>query len=152
DGSCQFDRSTDLSDIDPLLGPLAHNGGPTLTHALLDGSPAINRANANKCPIRDQRGIRRGTACDIGSYEANANPTAPNLSSPANSTTVTNNRLTLRWNPNGSTRYQILLDTVSPPVFISGFSTGSTFTPPGPLLPRTFYWCVRGMNEIGQAS
>ena len=28
--------------VDPLLGPLADNGGPTLTHALLPGSPAIN--------------------------------------------------------------------------------------------------------------
>jgi len=28
--------------IDPLLGSLADNGGPTLTHALLAGSPAIN--------------------------------------------------------------------------------------------------------------
>ena len=34
---------TDLVNTDPLLGPLADNGGPTLTHALLPGSPAIDQ-------------------------------------------------------------------------------------------------------------
>ena len=48
--------------IDPLLGPLADNGGPTLTHALLPGSPAINAGDLNAVagvdgvPQFDQRG------------------------------------------------------------------------------------------------
>ena len=33
----------DMRNTDPLLGPLQDNGGPTFTHALLNGSPAINR-------------------------------------------------------------------------------------------------------------
>ena len=59
------------SPIDPGIGPLADNGGPTLTHALLAGSPAINAASAQDCPPTDQRGVARpqGAACDIGSYE-----------------------------------------------------------------------------------
>jgi hypothetical protein len=60
--------------IDPKLGPLANNGGPTKTHALLPGSPALN-AGANVDGLTfDQRGhgFNRvvGSAPDIGAYEA----------------------------------------------------------------------------------
>jgi len=57
--------------IDPLLGPLALNGGPTRTHALGTGSPALDAASAADCPATDQRGVARpqGPGCDIGSYE-----------------------------------------------------------------------------------
>jgi predicted outer membrane repeat protein len=55
-----------------LLGPLADNGGPTLTMALLPGSAAIDAGDDAVCPITDQRGIVRpyGAHCDIGAYEA----------------------------------------------------------------------------------
>lgn len=71
-----------------LLGPLADNGGPTRTHALLDGSPAIDRGNPNtpdgggwRCTASDQRGTTRPqdgdglfhARCDIGAYERQAN-------------------------------------------------------------------------------
>ena len=56
---------------DALVGALADNGGPTLTHALLDGSPAIDAGNNSACPATDQRGIARDDgACDVGAYEA----------------------------------------------------------------------------------
>lgn len=65
--------------IDPLLGPLADNGGPTFTHALLAGSPAINAgdlsavAGVSGVPEFDQRGtpfVRVfGSRIDIGSFE-----------------------------------------------------------------------------------
>jgi hypothetical protein len=56
---------------DAMLGPLAFNGGPTQTIALLPGSPAIDAAVAGNCPATDQRGISRpqGSGCDIGAYE-----------------------------------------------------------------------------------
>ncbi len=41
---------------DPLLGPLADNGGFTLTHSLSAGSPAIDAADNSRCPVADQRG------------------------------------------------------------------------------------------------
>jgi hypothetical protein len=49
---------------------LADNGGPTLTHALLPGSPAIDAA-VGACPATDQRGVARpqGAGCDVGSFE-----------------------------------------------------------------------------------
>jgi hypothetical protein len=56
---------------DPKLGPLADNGGPTLTMALLPGSPAIDAGNTTLAPATDQRGFPRpaGVAADIGAFE-----------------------------------------------------------------------------------
>ena len=51
---------TDLVNTNPLLGPLAGNGGPTQTMALLPGSPAIGAGVAVAGVITDQRGVPRG--------------------------------------------------------------------------------------------
>ncbi|GGY05620.1 right-handed parallel beta-helix repeat-containing protein [Streptomyces djakartensis] len=69
DGSCRLTAAGDLPSRAPLIGPLADNGGPTDTVALLPGSPALDAADG--CPATDQRGVARpqGTACDIGAYE-----------------------------------------------------------------------------------
>jgi len=69
DNTCSFNQPTDLINTDPLLGPLQDNGGPTFTHALLHGSPAID--NGGDPGITDQRGVPRpqGPAFDIGAYE-----------------------------------------------------------------------------------
>ncbi|MCS7222228.1 MAG: choice-of-anchor Q domain-containing protein [Anaerolineae bacterium] len=63
--------SGDLNHTDPRLGPLQDNGGPTPTHALLPGSPAINAGTNVGCPPTDQRGVPRpqGPRCDIGAFE-----------------------------------------------------------------------------------
>jgi parallel beta-helix repeat protein len=65
------DAPTDLLNTDPLLGPLADNGGPTLTHALVFGSPAMNAGVPVVGITNDQRGVSRpqGPAPDIGAYE-----------------------------------------------------------------------------------
>lgn len=69
--SCNFTDVDDMSSTDPLLGPLANNGGLTLTHALLSGSPAIDTAVIETCTANDQRGVSRpqGPRCDRGAYE-----------------------------------------------------------------------------------
>lgn len=74
DGSCGLSGPGDLSGVDPLLGALADNGGPTLTHALLASSPAIDAGDDAECPAADQREAPRpaGGGCDIGAYEAGA--------------------------------------------------------------------------------
>jgi hypothetical protein len=75
------------SPIDPRLGPLANNGGPTLTHALLASSPALDRGSNSLADsaglTTDQRGpgfIRKADSADadttqtadIGAFEAQA--------------------------------------------------------------------------------
>jgi CSLREA domain-containing protein len=93
DGSCGLTGPGDLSNVDPKLGPLAGNGGPTLTHALLAGSPAIDAAHdvegelCDQLNANDQRGAgfpRRvdgngdGIAvCDIGAFELQEAPPKP---------------------------------------------------------------------------
>jgi hypothetical protein len=74
DTSCGLSRGTDRVTAHPLLGPLADNGGRTMTVALLPGSPAIDAGGlpaTSGCPITDQRGQSRpwGPACDIGAFE-----------------------------------------------------------------------------------
>ena len=69
DDSCNLTGTGDIPPTNPMLGPLADNGGPTLTQALLDGSPAINAGDDGACPFTDQRGYGRVGVCDIGAYE-----------------------------------------------------------------------------------
>ncbi len=76
----------DLLNTNPLLGPLQDNGGATQTHALLPGSPALDKGAAATDPttnqplMTDQRGLSRpvnlavmnadgGNGSDIGAYE-----------------------------------------------------------------------------------
>ncbi len=72
DGTCRFTGTSisDSSTLDGTLGPLANNGGPTETIALLTSSPALAQVPAPDCPATDQRGDARGVPCDIGAYEA----------------------------------------------------------------------------------
>src|SRR5436309_2245312 len=82
--TCGLSGVGDLSNTDPLLGPLQNNGGQTDTHALTAGSPALDAGTNTGCPAADQRGVPRpfdgngdGTpTCDIGAYEFNIPPPA----------------------------------------------------------------------------
>lgn len=72
-GDVQLTGAHNLLGTDPLLGPLAPNGGPTLTRRPLPGSPVIDAGNPAipSPPATDQRGARRivGPAVDLGSVE-----------------------------------------------------------------------------------
>src|SRR5438067_2119435 len=75
DGGGVLTSPGDQINTNPMLGPLQDNGGPTFTHALLHGSPAINAGDPNFTPppSHDQRGpgfprVFRGRI-DIGSFE-----------------------------------------------------------------------------------
>ncbi|MEL7472133.1 MAG: right-handed parallel beta-helix repeat-containing protein [Planctomycetota bacterium] len=74
-----------LVGVDPMLAPLADNGGVTPTHALLAGSPAINAGDPSPTLTGDQRGVGRprGPAADIGAFEVNLAPTLGGLTAPA---------------------------------------------------------------------
>jgi len=73
--ACGFDDPTDLVDVSSAalaLGPLSDNGGPTMTHALLQGSVAIDTIPGAMCEVdEDQRGEPRpaGGMCDVGAFE-----------------------------------------------------------------------------------
>jgi CSLREA domain-containing protein len=71
DDSCGFSADGDLASRGPRLGPLRNNGGPTDTHALRRGSPAIDGGGFVGVPPPDQRGVKRpqGKAPDIGAFE-----------------------------------------------------------------------------------
>ena len=86
DGSCGFSATgdqvgTSVTPFDPVLGPLQDNGGPTFTHALLPGSPAIDAGDDNVLGpphnlATDQRGFPRksGAHVDIGAFEHQVPP------------------------------------------------------------------------------
>ena len=68
--TCGLSATGDMSNTDPLLGPLSDDNG-TLVHPLLEGSPAIEGGVCIAGVASDQRGVRRpeGARCDIGAYE-----------------------------------------------------------------------------------
>jgi hypothetical protein len=74
DGGGYLDQSNDLLNTDPMLGPLQDNGGPTFTHALPCGSPAIDAGTNFALLATDQRGngfLRSfGAGTDIGAFES----------------------------------------------------------------------------------
>jgi uncharacterized repeat protein (TIGR01451 family)/CSLREA domain-containing protein len=84
ENSCGLGGAGDLINTDPMLGSLQNNGGPTDTHALPAGSPAVDAGTNAGCPATDQRGTARpfdgdgnGTpTCDIGAFEFNVPPPA----------------------------------------------------------------------------
>lgn len=77
--TCSLCAPGDITNTNPLLGPLANNGGPLTasgepawTHALLPGSRALDAIPLGACALpTDQRGVARpqGSGCDIGAFE-----------------------------------------------------------------------------------
>jgi hypothetical protein len=112
----------DMINTNPLLGPLANNGGLTPTHLPLCNSPAIDAAPlaassdvAGNPVTTDQRGIARpqGAASDIGAVEAGTTVTVTITSQPVSLTkcegqsatfavAATGTGLTYQWRKNGS--------------------------------------------------
>jgi hypothetical protein len=68
DATCGLDRTGDRVVANAQLAPLGAYGGPTRTHALYTGSPAID-AVPTGCPPLDQRQVARATPCDVGAFE-----------------------------------------------------------------------------------
>ena len=121
---------------DPLLGPLANNGGPTFTMALLAGSPAIAAGNAtvsNASPVSgvDQRGINRTTS-DIGAYSygiqvtTTADAGAGSLRQAIDDANSTPGNDQISFNLTGSSSYTIALASALPNIVNA--STAGTLT------------------------
>ena len=95
DGGGYLNGTDDQINTDPMLGPLQNNGGPTFTHELLKGSPAIDTGDPNFTPppYYDQRGpdflrVRNGRI-DVGSFEVQAGTTPTPTPTPTSTATPT---------------------------------------------------------------
>ena len=147
--------------LDPMLGPLGDNGGPTSTFALLPGSPAIDEVPATGagCPTMDQRGVARpqGTACDAGAYEH----APPGSSTGSATTTDTAAMITASVNPNqrattvhfvwGTTAdhvSQTADQTLPPGATAVAVSAGLTGLAPG----TTYHYAVVATNADGTST
>jgi len=101
DGTCFSNAVTgDHTGVSAVLGPLASNGGPMQTDALLAGSPAIGDAIKAACPTTDERNVARTATCDSGAFQTAAADLAIIVTAPSTGTiggpvtetlTVTNN-------------------------------------------------------------
>jgi hypothetical protein len=144
---CNTSGTTDNDFIgDPLLGPLAANGGPTQTRKLAVGSPAIGRAPC--AAAFDQRGIARpqGAACDSGALEIAlpAPPTSVVAAAGDTQATVTFaapnpgdgtiSGYTVTSNPGGFTA-----SGAGSPLTVTGLANGTPYT-----------FTVRATSEYGQ--
>ena len=151
--------ATPQTALNPQLGPLQNNGGPTLTHAILSGSPAIDRGsnaaaidvtNGNVALTTDQRGVafarildgdHLGAAIvDMGAVEfSGLRVTTPNPDAFAL-------RPTFQWTPiAGATSYSIHINNESTGVarFHIATSNSSTYTPSVDLAIGKFKMWIR---------
>lgn len=80
DPECLMNQPTDMNTVDPQLGPLQDNGGPTDTLLPALASPLIGAGDPANCSGSDQRGVPRpqNGSCDIGAVERTT-PTAGDL-------------------------------------------------------------------------
>ena len=149
---------------DPKLGPLADNGGPTLTMALLPGSPAIDAGDTSLAPTNDQRGFPRpaGLAADIGAFEYGSIVLWPPQVSTSPATDVSTNSATLNGtvNPIGwpttawfqwgaTTNY----GNLTPATDVgSGTTALPLFAPLAGLTPNvTYHFRIAATNDYGLA-
>ncbi|HEX2905234.1 MAG TPA: choice-of-anchor Q domain-containing protein, partial [Phototrophicaceae bacterium] len=148
DGSCGATLSGD-----PLLDPLADNGGPTLTHALQYGSPALNAVTEN-CLATDQRGLTRprGNGCDLGAFESGFSVVTSLPDAVLQKNFFLTSTPILTWNPvSWATGYTLQISD-SPTFGVSGYNytadvganSRSYTIPSDPPLAEdiTYYWRV----------
>ena len=85
---CGFHGTGDQINKNPLLGPVADNGGPVPTRAIPHSSPAFNKGDNSGCPGTDARGFHRPAfgICDVGAFELNPDQSPPSITivTPAN--------------------------------------------------------------------
>ena len=152
DASCAFGAGQGVMSVDPLLGPVANNGGPTDTRALRQGSPAIDGGNAQFCGVTgtDQRRAPFVGNCDIGAFEFNGVPPITELPPPEAGETVnvSESRGIVKIKLPGSDEFFDLEDAQQVPV-------GSTFdTSKGRVnliaAGQQRSWFYQGVFKLGQ--
>jgi CSLREA domain-containing protein len=155
DNSCALSAASDRNATDPQLGPLGDNGGPTPTHAPLNGSPAIDAIPIANCSLTvDQRGISRPqrAACDIGAVEAA--PTVPGAPTIGTASIATGSQTaTITWTAPASdggspiTNYTI---TSNPGGLTGGANaTATSGTVAGLSFGAAYTFTVTASNAVG---
>jgi hypothetical protein len=156
--SCAFDQATDHASANPLLGPLADNGGPTQTMAMSPLSPALDQAVA--ADTTDQRGQPRtidfaelgnapgGDGTDIGAYELQVAP-LPSVQVTAGPQGPTNDRTpTFEFSATDAATVECSIDTGTPD--FGPCSGASSHAPALGLADAPYTFRVRGTNIGGQ--
>lgn len=149
DTTCNLTQATDKPGVDPMLGPLAANGGPTRTHAPLAGSPVLNAGDGAGLVTNDQRGLPRVqfAVVDIGAVEV-SEPMV--VTQPAPQTVAEGDMFALsvaamNQNSTSPLKYQWRKDTKP----IDG-ATGSTFTNPAAAVEDAGMYDVLVINDGGK--
>jgi CSLREA domain-containing protein len=151
DATCAFEPGEGIV-ADPLLSPLTNNRGPTDTHAIRAGSPAINAGDPSFCGTGpDQRHAPAVDNCDIGAYEFGGQVPESVLPPPEAGETVNVNesRGRVRVKIPGSSEFFELEDAQQVPV-------GSTFdTSRGRVnmvaAGQQKSWFYKGVFRLGQS-
>ena len=153
DGTCAFATAGGgTTNANPGVAALANNGGPTDTHALASGSPAINTGDPQWCGVAgtDQRHAAFVSTCDIGAFEFGGRPPQAQLPPPEAGETVNvfEARGRVRVKLPGSDEYFELEDLQQVPV-------GSTFdTSKGRVTLQAAgsqrAWFYQGVFRLGQ--
>ena len=132
----------DQINTNPMLGPLQNNGGPTFTHDLLTGSPALDAGDPNFTPppFEDQRGYARvvNGRIDIGSLEVQ--PLATPSPSPTPQTTPCGLVIFLSENFDGVTAPGL------PPGWVSSFAAGPANWSPAGTCALGTNWVTNTIN------
>lgn len=158
DGTCTqfFDQGGDQNGVDPLLGTLSANGGPTKTHLLLAGSPALNSGTGNGAPNTDQRGIPRpqGSAVDIGAVEMCAKPAKPALLYPRDGKKAKPPQVPLDWSDAVcASTYQVKVKLGAkngPNAYTQKGITASQATTTTLTKGQIYFWRVTAINGAGK--
>ncbi len=149
---------TTIRVANPLLLPLADNGGPTRTMALQKGSPAIDAGN--NCTPTDQRGQRRIGQCDIGAFEyvpEVSTPTVPNAPINLKATSPLQGQIVLNWEDNATdeTGFKIERSTTAGSGFVEIAQVTAnitSYTDNNLTIAATYFYRVRAYNAAGNSA
>jgi uncharacterized repeat protein (TIGR01451 family) len=144
DTSCNFNDPGSKTGVDPQLGALADNGGPTDTRALAASSPAIDAGTNTGCPATDQRGVTRpqGSSCDIGAFERVPDPRAD--------LAVALKAKPKKLKPRGKVKYTVTVTNGGPDAATASVLTGTVSKGVKRLKPGSA--CKLGAGKKGKRS
>jgi hypothetical protein len=149
DDSCE--SGTILSGFqsgDPQLDSLQDNGGSTKTMALQAGSPVINAGDNMTCLATDQRGKTRpkGTACDIGAYEADIPLSLTSLIA----TAVFSTQINLSWTDNSNNETGFKIEQNSSLIQTTA-ANATSYSDSGLSCGISYSYSIRATNAFGDS-